>query len=98
MATVTNKTLHSPYVTIHTGATSYSEVTDQIVESIQVLSDLASDDIDLTFTPLGSAETTIEMSSGDTIYGPITKYEITGVTGGTDVSIIVHSRSNIRTN
>jgi hypothetical protein len=98
MATVTNKTFHSPYVTIHEGSSSYAEVTDQIVESIQVVSDAANDDMNLTFTPLGSAEVSVTLSSGDTIYGPISKYTITGGNGIADCAIIVHSRSNVTTN
>ena len=96
MAAVTDKTFYSPYVTVHTGSTSYAEVTGVIVHSIQVTSDNTADEIEISVTPLGADSEDIKVPSGDTIYGPFTAYEIT--TSVADVAIIVHEKDRIINN
>lgn len=88
---ISNKKIYSPFVTHHTGATSYSKVSDVIVQSIQVTSDTATDDATIALLPLGGVSKNYKISSGDTVYGPFTSYEITNTTDAA-VSVIVHER------
>ena len=96
---VVEKTFHAPYVRVYNNlnTTAVSKVTG-IFDSIQVTSDLATDDATFDITPVGGAAVTAKkVSSGDTIHGPFKAFAISTATDD-DVSVIVHERSNITTN
>lgn len=94
---ISTQTLHSPYVTIHSGATSHSAVTGVIVDRIQMVSDVPTNDATITLGMFHSPDTkVVKISSGDSISGPFTSYHITAAdTPG--CSFIVHERSRITT-
>jgi hypothetical protein len=91
---VTDKNFYTPYVIIHTSTSSAST---GIFNSIAVISDDASDDATLDVIPIGqSSASTIKLSSGDTVYGPFTSYEVTAIDA--DTTVIVHEKTKIITN
>ncbi len=94
---IVEKTFKAPFITVHDGDDMSSARTGLIIDSIQVTSDVATDDVTLDVTPLGGTSDEIKISSGDTVYGPFTAYEITGATDAA-TKTIVHERSNITTN
>ena len=91
MPAVTNLTGYSPNIKIHQAVTAKFTGT---FDSIQVVSGDSSNSVEIDVTPLGHAETTVDVSSGDTLYGPFTAYKINATfpTGGT---VIVHERSKL---
>ena len=91
---IVEKTFYSPYVTTYTNTTP-AAVAGVIVDSIQFVSPLAADTIALSVTPLGSESVDVNMSAGDTLYGPFTAYDL-GVIEA-DETVIVHERDKIIT-
>ena len=93
---VTDKNFYTPYIRVHTAAMSSAET--GVFDSIAVSSDTATDDATVDVIPIGqSAVSTIKLSSGDTIHGPFTSYEVTAVTDSA-TTVIVHERTKIITN
>ncbi len=95
---IVEKTFYSPYVTTYTNTTpgSPAAVTGVIVDSIQFVAPVAADTIALSVTPLGSESVDVNMSAGDTLYGPFTAYDL-GVIEA-DETVIVHERDKTITN
>lgn len=92
---IVEKTFYTPYVTVYNNEDP-AAVSGVVVDSIQVVSDDIADEVEIAVTPLGSDEVTMDISSGDTIHGPFSAYNI-GSVSSTEW-VIVHERSKIITN
>tara|TARA_R110002110_G_scaffold118694_2_gene292811 strand:+ start:908 stop:1468 length:561 start_codon:yes stop_codon:yes gene_type:complete len=89
---IVEKTFYTPYVTVYSGDDP-AAVSGVIVDSIQVVSDDLSEEIEMDVTPLGAGSITVEVSAGDTLSGPFTAYNIDDLSGVPNMSVIVHERS-----
>ena len=87
---IVEKTFYSPYVTTYRDVLNPAPVTGVIVDSIQFVAPLAADTIELSVTPLGSESVDVNMSAGDTLYGPFTAYDLGAIEA--DETVIVHER------
>ena len=81
----------NPYI-IHRNATmSAAEL--GIFDYIKVSSDLSTDEITVAVIPIGESVKTVHVSSGDSLFGPFSSYQITAITdAATDVLIYERSR------
>ena len=77
---------YSPYITTRTATMSAPEV--GIFDFIKVVSDLSTDDVTLTVIPLGESSKTVHLSSGDSLYGPFSSYQITALTDAATYTLI----------
>tara|TARA_R110002096_G_scaffold67817_1_gene164109 strand:- start:151 stop:438 length:288 start_codon:yes stop_codon:yes gene_type:complete len=87
---IVEKTFYSPYVTTYRDVLNPAPVTGVIVDSIQFVAPLAADTIELSVTPLGSESVDVNMSAGDTLYGPFIAYDLGEIEP--DETVIVHER------
>ena len=82
----------NPYI-IHRNATmSAAEV--GIFDYIKVTSDLATDEITVSVIPIGESVKSVHVSSGDSLFGPFSSYQITAITDAA-THVLVYERSRI---
>ena len=85
-------TTYSPYLIRRTATMSAAEV--GIFDYIKVASDLATDDVTLAVIPIGESVKTVKLSSGDSLFGPFSSYQITAITDAA-TSVLIYERNRI---
>jgi len=102
MPAVTNKSFYSPYVwftdtTTETNAFgSGVQTITGIFDYIKVVSDDATDEIQVTVKTINGDSETVHVSSGDSIHGPFTS--ITMIDNNDACDVFIYERSRTITN
>tara|TARA_Y100001938_G_C7922766_1_gene345338 strand:- start:16 stop:618 length:603 start_codon:yes stop_codon:yes gene_type:complete len=86
--------IYSPYQHVHTGSgIATMAPRTGVFDSISVYSDDNADDVTLTVIAMdGTTTTGIQVTSGNTLFGPFTSYDITGAAGTPNVTVVATER------
>jgi len=89
---VSEKSVYSPYI-IHRNATmSAAEL--GIFEYIKICSDLATEEATISVTPIGESSKSVHLSSGDSLFGPFSSYQITAITDAA-TTVFIYERHRV---